>query len=136
MLSLIKLVNGETLVCSVIERTESGFLIEDPLKLEIVNHGGVPSMMTTYWIPLPDDELRVDIWQDHVIMISDMTEDLEKFYLKALKHARGIKPIDNAKVKADKDKDNLENDIKNMTNQQKKKLYAAVAGLSANTVFH
>ena len=85
MLSLIKLINGETLVCSIIEKTETGFIIEDPLKLEIVNHAGVPSMMTTYWIPLPDEELRVDIWQDHVIMISDMTEDLEKFYLKVLR---------------------------------------------------
>ena len=61
-----------------------------------------------------------------------MTEDLEKFYLKALKHARGVRTPD----RIDHDKDTLENDIKDMTNQQKKKLYAAVAGLSANTVFH
>jgi hypothetical protein len=134
MLSLIKLINGETLVCSIIEKTETGFIIEDPLKLEIVNHAGVPSMMTTYWIPLPDEELRVDIWQDHVIMISDMTEDLEKFYLKALKHARGVRTPD--RIDQDKDEDTLENDIKDMSNNQKKKLYAAVAGLSANTVFH
>ena len=51
-----------------------------------------------------------------------------------LKHARGIRTPD--RIDHDKDEDTLENDIKDMSNNQKKKLYAAVAGLSANTVFH
>jgi len=81
--------NGETIICSIISNDDHRLIIEDPLKLEIVNHGGLPSMMTTYWIPLPDEELRVDIKQEHVIMVSPVTDDMITFYTKAIRHARG-----------------------------------------------
>jgi len=118
MQSLIKLLNGETIVCSVINESETHITIEDPLKLEIVNHAGVPSMMTTYWIPLPDDKLVVDIRQNHVIMVSDITEDMQEFYRKALRHARGL------------DRDDDEEKI------NRRRRISALAGLTSNTVFH
>ena len=116
--SLIKLLNGETIICSIVDESDTHVTIADPLKLEIVNHGGVPSMMTTYWIPLPDEELRVDIKQNHVIMVSDVTEDMEVFYMRALRHARGKE----------------EQDTKSIID--KKKLYGRLAGMYSNTVFH
>ena len=115
--SLIKLLNGETIVCSIVNETETHLTVADPLKLEIINHQGVPSMMTTYWIPLPDEELRVDIRQNHVIMVSDIPEDMEEFYMKALKHAKG----------KGEDREDIIN---------RRKTYSALAGLTSNTVFH
>ena len=86
---LIKLVNGETLICSIVRQNKDYVTISDPLKLEIVNSGGMPAMMTTYWIPLPDEELMVDIKQEHVILTSDMTTEMKVFYTKAIVSARG-----------------------------------------------
>lgn len=86
---LIKLTNGETLVCNLIEETDRYVCVEDPLKLEIVPASDNYTMMTTYWIPLPDEELRVDIRQEHVVIISDVTEEMEDFYVEAVTHARG-----------------------------------------------
>jgi len=116
--SLIKLLNGETIICSIVDESDTHVTIADPLKLEIVNHGGIPSMMTTYWIPLPDEQLRVDIKQNHVIMVSDVTEDMEVFYIRALRHARGVEEQDTEDI------------IK------KKRMYARLAGMHSNTVFH
>lgn len=89
MMHLIKLVNGETLICSIVKQDKSYVTISDPLKLEIVNSGGLPAMMTTYWIPLPDEELVVDIKQEHVILTSSMTTEMKVFYTKAIVNARG-----------------------------------------------
>lgn len=118
--SLIKLLNGETIICSIVNESDTHVTISDPLKLEIVNHGGIPSMMTTYWIPLPDEELRVDIKQNHVIMVSDITDDMELFYMRALRHARG------------KEEQDTESII------EKRKMYGRLSalGLTSNTVFH
>ena len=43
---LIKLVNGETLICSIVKQDKNYVTISDPLKLEIVNNAGLPAMMT------------------------------------------------------------------------------------------
>ena len=116
--SLIKLLNGETIICSIVSETDNHITISDPLKLEMVSHAGTPSMMTTYWIPLGDEELVVDIKQNHVIMVSDITDDMSTFYEKALRHAKGREEPEDPIMK-----------------QQNKKR-SIFAGLSGNTVFH
>jgi hypothetical protein len=116
---LIKLLNGETIICSIVSETDTYVTISDPLKMEMVNHGGMPTMMTTYWIPLSDEELVVDIKHDHVIMISDITDDMSTFYEKALKSAKG-----GAEPK------------KEITNKQNNSRSILLSGLTGNTVFH
>lgn len=89
--SLLKLTNGETLICNLIGETDRHVCVEDPLKLELTTSDDSYTMVTTYWIPLPDEELRVDIRQEHVVVISDVTQDMQDFYLEAVAHARGRK---------------------------------------------
>lgn len=117
---LIKLLNGETIICSLVSETDNHLTISDPLKMEMVSHGGVPTMMTTYWIPLSDEEIVVDIKQNHVIMLSDITDDMSTFYEKALRNAKGL-----AEPKED------------IVNRQiKKNRSTLLSGNSGNTVFH
>ena len=76
------------------------------------DHSG-PLMHSTFWIPLTDEEINVDIDMSHVILSIKAPKDLEKFYHKSLDK---IKNGDN-----EEDKKEFEKKVKDAIKQFTKK---------------
>ena len=49
-------------------RSNDKITVVDPLKIEFITDYAGPAMHSTYWIPLTDDEISIDIDMSHVII--------------------------------------------------------------------
>lgn len=83
----LKLTNGEDIVCQIVsqDNDQSQYLISDPLK---VNYQYVPTsgrMMVGFsrWIPLQRSPV-ISIYFDHVLALSEVSEELIEFYQSAI----------------------------------------------------
>ena len=84
MIAIIKLTNGETLLAKQVYRSNDKITIIDPLKMEFYSDHAGPLMHSTFWIPLTDEEINVDIDMSHVILSIKAHKKLEDFYIKSI----------------------------------------------------
>ena len=93
--SVLKLSNGEDLVCRVIEKTDSDIIIESPLKMETMNrmtHNGLTeSLSLTRWLQPFSDVKNYTIQKNSVVISVPASIGLSKYYEFILKKLDGIK---------------------------------------------
>ena len=113
MIALIKLTNGETLLAKQVYRSNDKITIIDPLKMEFYSDHSGPLMHSTFWIPLTDEEINVDIDMSHVILSIKAHKKLEDFYIKSIEK---IKTGDEEEDKKEFEK-KVKDAIKQFTNK-------------------
>ena len=84
MIAIIKLTSQETLLARQIYRSNDKITLVDPLEMKFYSDHSGPLMHSTFWIPLTDEEINVDIDMSHVIISIKAPKDLAEFYHKSL----------------------------------------------------
>jgi len=84
---IIKLTNGETLLCDVHHMDDICVAVLNPLMLDFAENpnNGRPMLYATSWVPLTDDINVVDIKAGHVIAMASISDDIDSYYRKSLK---------------------------------------------------
>lgn len=77
---LIKLINGETLMASVINSDESHLYINNPILIEFTSTSLGSTMYSTYWIPLPEMSNIVPLKASHIITYTRTGDSMSAFY--------------------------------------------------------
>ena len=88
MIHTVKLTSGDTLLVNLIAEEDDIITVCNPLQLQMVNNPyRGPGIMSVLGIPLDfTTDNVIDIRQNHVMAITDATEDLEKFYHSSLQN--------------------------------------------------
>ena len=84
MIAIIKLISQETLLARQIYRSNDKISLVDPLEMKFYSDHSGPLMHSTFWIPLTDEEINVDIDMSHVILSIKAHKKLEDFYIKSI----------------------------------------------------
>jgi hypothetical protein len=85
MIHILKLSNGDTIVGDLISEDERCITLNNPLELQIVNNPISGSgLMSVYWLPIDTEIFHVDIRQQHVIVLSEASTEIQIFYEKSL----------------------------------------------------
>ena len=93
-------------------RSNDKITIIDPLKMEFYSDHAGPLMHSTFWIPLTDEEINVDIDISHVILSMKAPKQLDAFYTKS---------IEKIKKGDEEDKKEFEKKVKDAIKQFTKK---------------
>ena len=81
---IIKLVNGETLLASIINADETHLYVNNPIQLQFTASDYGTVLSSTYWIPIREMINVFPIKSDHVIVYSKAGDYLNEFYGKAI----------------------------------------------------
>jgi predicted RNase H-like nuclease (RuvC/YqgF family) len=85
---LIKLVNGDSICAGIVSETKAHILIDDPLKLETITMGEHKATMLSFWIPLGEMPVQVPILREHIVVMADVTEEVDSHYSQTLKRIK------------------------------------------------
>ena len=79
MIHTLKLTSGDTLLVNILSEEADILTVCNPLQIQIVNNPySGPGIMSLLWIPLDfTTDNVIDIRQNHVMAITDATEDFE-----------------------------------------------------------
>ena len=98
--SIVKLSNGESLICRVIQKTDSEITIQSPLKMESVNKitqaGMSEHLSLVRWLQPFSDEKNFIIEKNSVVVSTPASIGLSKYYEYVLKRLSEL-PIQNPK---------------------------------------
>jgi len=98
--SIVKLSNGENLICRVIQKTDSEITIQSPLKMESVNKitqaGMSEHLSLVRWLQPFSDEKNFIIEKNSVVVSTPASIGLSKYYEYVLKRLSEL-PIQNPK---------------------------------------
>ncbi len=82
--SIVKLANGDNIICNVIDNSENVIEVESPLKMEIVSRnakGGIAESLTlSRWLQPFSDESKFSLNKSTVILNAPVTIGLGKYY--------------------------------------------------------
>lgn len=83
---IIKLTNGETIIAEVAHSDENITAVIDPLQLDIGENpeSGRPMLYALTWVPLSGNSTIVELKTNHVVAISTVDEDMDRYYRKSL----------------------------------------------------
>ena len=91
---VIKLVNGENLICDVISDSDTTMLVRSPLKMEtlskITKSGVIESLSLVRWMQPFCDEKKFTLSKSTVILNSPVSIGLGKYYEFILKKMDGL----------------------------------------------
>ena len=84
---IIKLTNGETILCDVQHMDDISVAVLNPLMLDLAENpnNGRPMLYATSWVPLTEDINVVDIKAGHVIAMATISDEIDLYYRKSLK---------------------------------------------------
>lgn len=86
-------------------RSNDKITIVDPLKIEFITDFNGPAMHSTYWIPLTNEEISIDIDMSHVILSVQAPVDLAEFYSKSIVQVKNDNRQDQKNLLQEKVKD-------------------------------
>ena len=91
---VIKLANGENLICDVISDSDTTMLVRSPLKMEtlskITKSGVIESLSLVRWLQPFCDENKFTLSKNTVILNSPVSIGLGKYYEFILKKMNGL----------------------------------------------
>ena len=91
---VIKLANGENLICDVISDSDTTMLVRSPLKMEtlskITKSGVIESLSLVRWLQPFCDENKFTLSKNTVILNSPVSIGLRKYYEFILKKMDGL----------------------------------------------
>ena len=137
---IIKLKNGEDLICNVLDNENGRLKVSSPLKMETVNRiskkGLTESLALTRWIQPYSDEDHYFIESNSIIIMTPASVGMTRYYQYVLKSYDGlvlksakeetIEKIRSEKQKSSKleiDDDMLESDLKDYLFNDKKTIH-------------
>ena len=137
---IIKLKNGEDLICNVLDNENGRLKVESPLKMETVNRiskkGLTESLALTRWIQPYSDEDHFFIESNSIIIMTPASVGMTRYYEYVLKSYDGlvlksakeetVEKIRSEKQKSSKleiDDDMLESDLKDYLFNDKKTIH-------------
>ena len=137
---IIKLKNGEDLICNVLDNENGRLKVSSPLKMETVNRiskkGLTESLALTRWIQPYSDEDHFFIESNSIIIMTPASVGMTRYYEYVLKSYNGlvlksakeetIEKIRSEKQKSSKleiDDDMLESDLKDYLFNDKKTIH-------------
>ena len=137
---IIKLKNGEDLICNVLDNENGRLKVESPLKMETVNRiskkGLTESLALTRWIQPYSDEDHFFIESNSIIIMTPASVGMTRYYEYVLKSYNGlvlksakeetIEKIRSEKQKSSKleiDDDMLESELKDYLFNDKKTIH-------------
>jgi len=80
---LLKLVNGETLLGEMVSKNDWVVKMNNPIAFTIQMREA-PVMVSSMWVPLPDEQNEFEIRQEHIITIKKVDIDLILYYNKCM----------------------------------------------------
>lgn len=93
--SVLKLSNGEDLICRIVNNTDSDLVIQSPLKMEIINKitrgGDSESLSLTRWLQPFSDVKDYTIQKNSVVISVPASVGLCKYYEFILKKLESVK---------------------------------------------
>ena len=126
--SVLKLSNGEDLICRIVNNTDSDLVIQSPLKMETVNkitRGGISeSLSLTRWLQPFSDVTDYTIQKNSIVISVPASIGLCKYYEFVLKKLDTIKLIDPSESDIQKiEEDELkENEVRKRLDKLKRDL--------------
>ena len=137
---IIKLKNGEDLICNVLDNENGRLKVSSPLKMETVNRiskkGLTESLALTRWIQPYSDEDHFFIESNSIIIMTPASVGMTRYYEYVLKSYDGlvlksakeetVQKIRSEKQKSSKleiDDDMLESDLKDYLFSDKKTIH-------------
>ena len=121
--SILKLSNGEDLICRVVNNTDSDIVIQSPLKMETINrmtsNGLTESLSLTRWLQPFSDVKDYTIQKNSIVISVPASIGLSKYYEFVLKKLNSIKLVDPSESDI---KDIEQEEIKERLNKLKKDL--------------
>ena len=137
---IIKLKNGEDLICNVLDNENGRLKVSSPLKMETVNRlskkGLTESLALTRWIQPYSDEEHFFIETNSIIIMTPASVGMTRYYEYVLKSYDGlvlkeakeetVEKIRSEKQKSSKleiDDDMLESDLKDYLFNDKKTIH-------------
>ena len=113
---IVKLTSGETILARQSYRSNDKITVVDPLKIEFITDYSGPAMHSTYWIPLTDEEISIDIDMSHVIISIQAPVDLAEFCSKSIIQVKKADKEANKKDIEEKVKDAIKQFTKHHSN--------------------
>jgi len=137
---IIKLKNGEDLICNVLDNENGRLKVESPLKMETVNRiskkGLTESLALTRWIQPYSDEDHFFIESNSIIIMTPASVGMTRYYEYVLKSYDGlvlksakeetVEKIRSEKQKSSKleiDEDMVESELKDYLFNDKKTIH-------------
>ena len=81
---VVKLANGEDIICNVIRTIDGSITITEPLKMETYNRstekGVVESLGLSRWVQPYSDEQEFTIQRTTIVMMTPVSAGLQKYY--------------------------------------------------------
>ena len=92
---MVKLANGEDIICNVIKTIDGSIVITEPLKMETYNRttskGLVESLGLSRWVQPYSEEQEFTIQQNTVIMMTPVSAGLQKYYEYVVKNMKIVR---------------------------------------------
>jgi predicted ATPase len=83
---ILKLSNGETILCDVIDASDRIVTIINPLEIK-TERGASESrmnMIAYQWLPMMEDENIMYIHQAHIVGMAHANSDMQEYYVEAI----------------------------------------------------
>ena len=98
--AIVKLSNGENIICRVVQKTDSDITVQSPLKMESVNkitQAGISEHLSLVrWLQPFSDEKNFTIEKNSVVFSTPASIGLSKYYEYVLRELNKL-PIQNPK---------------------------------------
>ena len=131
-ISIIKLVNGETLLAEVTHEDKEHMSIIDPIEVNVHLRNGTPVLISTIWMPLTKTVNLFHVRQAHIILESKVDNDMKIYYNRCMETIRESTTEDNSFLFDRIDDDELTpEEMESALNH-----IHAVRGFAANTAIH